>query len=294
MAKESPKKILIMRTDKLGDVILSTPVIENLRIAFKHSHIAFLCRPYTKDVIKENPYLDEVIIYDKYGKHKSLLATIKFALGLRAQKFDWALILHPTNRTHLIAIIAGIPLRVGWDKKMSFTLNKKIPHRKQEGKKHESQYTLDMLRALEVTVKTDRLHFPLNAAAKKSIEKILKEHGVKEEDKLIVIHPAASCPSKRWSQKNFSGLTALLLEKTNAQVIIVTSAAEKKFGQLIVEENKVIDLRGELSILELGALLARANIFISNDSGPVHIAASLGVEGISLFGRKDPGLSRVR
>ena len=77
-----PKKILIVRTDRLGDVILSTPVIQNLREHFKYAQISFMCRPYTREILEGNPYLDEVIIYDKYGKHKSLFSTIKFSFYL--------------------------------------------------------------------------------------------------------------------------------------------------------------------------------------------------------------------
>ena len=121
-----PKKILLIRTDRLGDVILSTPVIHNLRIAYPDSHIAFMCRPYTREVLLGNPDLDEVIVYDKYNKQRSLRSSIEFAFYLRKKKFDLAIILHPTNRMHMVTFFAGIPLRLGWDRKMSFLLSKKI------------------------------------------------------------------------------------------------------------------------------------------------------------------------
>ena len=91
-----------MRTDRLGDVILSTPVIKNLRLAYPESYIAFMCRPYTQEALEGNPYLDEVIVYDKYGKEKSLFSSFIFTLSLKKKRFDWAIILHPTNRAHLI------------------------------------------------------------------------------------------------------------------------------------------------------------------------------------------------
>ena len=90
-------RILLTRTDRIGDVVLSTPAIKAVRDKYPDAYIAFMTRPYAKDIVEGNPYLDEVIIYDKYGKHSSLLSTIKFALGLRKKKFDLAIILHPTN-----------------------------------------------------------------------------------------------------------------------------------------------------------------------------------------------------
>jgi len=112
------KKILIIRTDRIGDVILSTPVIKNLRDAYPNAHIAFMLRPYTKEIAENNPYLNEVIIYDKNNKHKSILSSIRFCLWLHKKKFDIAFILNPTNRANLITFFSGIPVRVGLNRKM--------------------------------------------------------------------------------------------------------------------------------------------------------------------------------
>ena len=147
---KEPKRILIVRTDRIGDLVLSTPVIASLRKAYPNSYIAFMCRPYTEAIVKGNPYLDEVIVYDKYGKEKGFWATLKFARYLKRKRFDLALILHPTNRAHLVTFLAGIPERVGWDQKLGFLLTKRIPHTKQQGEKHELEYTLDMLRSLDI------------------------------------------------------------------------------------------------------------------------------------------------
>ncbi|NQT28792.1 MAG: glycosyltransferase family 9 protein, partial [Candidatus Omnitrophica bacterium] len=187
---QKPNKILIVRTDRLGDVILSTPVIKNLRLAFPKAHIAFICRPYTRGALEGNPDLNEVIIYDKYRKQKSLWASIKFAFYLRKKKFDLAFILHPTNRVHLIAFLAGIPIRVGWDKKLGKLLTKRIKHTKQEGKKHELEYTLDLLRGLGITIKHTDTYFPILSEAKTIVEQLLKDEGIGEGDKFIVIHPS--------------------------------------------------------------------------------------------------------
>ena len=292
---QKPNKILIVRTDRLGDVVLSTPVIKNLRLAFPKSHIAFICRPYTRGALEGNPDLDEVIIYDKYRKHKSLWASIKFSFYLRRKKFDFALILHPTNRVHLITFLAGIPQRVGWDKKLGKLLTKRIKHTKQEGKKHELEYTLDLLRgSLSIPIKNTDTYFPIRSKAKAAVEQLLKGKGVGISDKFIVIHPSASCLSKRWPQERFLKVIKLLRERVGFKIIVITSESEREFGEKLVGDSGVIDLRGSLSIPELGALLKQAALFISNDSGPVHIAASFNTPIISIFGRNDSGLSPLR
>ncbi|MBU1121860.1 MAG: lipopolysaccharide heptosyltransferase II [Candidatus Omnitrophica bacterium] len=289
-----PKKILIIRTDRLGDVILSTPVITNLRQAYPQAHIAFMCRPYTLDAIEGNPHLNEVIVYDKYGRHKSMLATFKFALRLRKNKFDWAIILHPTNRAHLIAFFAGIPLRIGWNKKMGWLLTKKMPHKKQEGKKHEVEYTLDILKPLKVPIVDKTTYFPIKEDAEKKIEDMLNTSGLIPDEKFIVIHPSASCLSKKWPQAYFSELIKIINDKIDLKIIIVTAKEDIQFGNQLVQEHNTIDFRGKLTLPQMGSLLKRAVLFISNDSGPVHIASSLNTPVISIFGRKNPGLSPTR
>ena len=288
------KRILIVRTDRLGDVILSTPVIRNLRLAFSKAFIAFMCLPYTREALEGNPDLDKVIIYDKYGKHKSLWSSIKFSFYLRKKKFDLALILHPTNRAHLITFLAGIPERVGWDKKLGKLLTRRIKHTKQEGKKHELEYTLDLLRGLGIPIKHTDTYFPILSKARTTVEQLLKGEGIGEGDKFIVIHPSASCSSKRWPQERFQRVIKLLKSRVGFKIIVITSQSEKEFGERLVGDSGVIDLRESLSISEVGALLKQAALFISNDSGPVHIAASFNTPVISIFGRNDSGLSPLR
>ncbi|MCP4652684.1 MAG: glycosyltransferase family 9 protein [Candidatus Omnitrophica bacterium] len=289
---DTPKKILIIRTDRMGDVVLSTPVITNLRLAYPRAHIAFMCRPYTKDALDGNPNLDEIIIYDKYGKQSSFLATVAFAIALNRKNFDWALILHPTNRAHFISFLAAIPMRIGWNKKLSFLLNKKILHTKQEGKKHESDYTLQVLKELGIPIKTKELHFPIKKALAARVERLLSECGIEKGDTFTVVHPSASCPSKRWPVEYFCQLTGRLFQY--GKVVVIASKFEKIFAQKIIDSLGVIDFTGKLTIGELGALLKRASLFISNDSGPVHIAAALKTPVISIFGRNDAGLSPLR
>lgn len=282
-----------MRTDRLGDVILSTPVIVNLRKFYPDSYIAFMCRPYTREIVDNNPYLDSVIIYDKNKEHKSIFASIKFCLALRKKKFDIVFILNPNNRSNIIAFLAGIPKRIGLNRKMGYLLTHPIEDKKHEGKKHELEYTLDILKEAGIPIDETSTYFPIKKESQLRIEDLLLAHGIKNNS-FLVIHSSASCPSKRWPQSYFIKLTRLINEKTNLKVIIISAQNEKEFSDKLVKEKGTIDLRGILNISDIGSLLKRSKIFISNDSGPVHIAASLNVPVISIFGRNDPGLSPAR
>lgn len=287
-----PKKILIIRTDRIGDVILSTPVIKNLRNAYPSSHIAFMVRPYTRQIVEGNPNLNEIIVYDKNNKHKGILSSIKFCFSLRKKRFDIAFILNPTSRANLITFFAGIPVRVGLNRKMGKFLSHKIEDTKHEGKKHELEYTLDILREIGLEAFDTQTCFPLKQSSEQRIETLLEMLDIKNAG-FIAIHPWASCPSKRWPKEHFIELINLLKAKTGLTIIIIDEQ-KRKFLADARKQNAVIDLSEKLNLPDTASLLKRAKLFISNDSGPVHIAASLDTPVISIFGRNSPGLSPKR
>ncbi len=290
------KKILIVRMDRIGDVVLSTPAIHTVRDAYPDSHIAVLVRPYARDIVEGNPYINEVFTYDKYRNGKNLWGNIKFIMNLRRKKFDLAIILHPKNSTHLISFLAGIPKRVGYDKKLGGLLTTKIPHTKQFGLKHEIDYTLNVLRYLGIEPKDRGLYVPLNKKSEEKIAGIFNRNGVSGNDMVVTIHPGASCPSRRWNLKSFAKVADTLANKYGAKIVIMAGSEDKIFGDKVAEHmtTNPLNLSAKTSVSDLASILKRSNLFISNDSGPVHIACAVGTPTISIFGRNDRGLSPMR
>lgn len=290
------KKILIVRMDRIGDVVLSTAAIKAVRDANPASHIACIVRPYARDIVDGNPCINEVITYDKKGSEKGLLGNIRFISDLSRKKFNLAIILHPKNSSHLFTFLAGIPERAGYNKKLGILLTKKIPHTKQFGLKHEIDYMLDFLRYLGIESKDRSLYMPLNRASEKKISDIFSKNGISEKDTVISINPGASCASKRWSAERFAKVAGKLADKYGAKIVVIAAPEDKVFGDKVAAlvKNKVLNLSGRTSIADLASALKRSRLFISNDSGPVHIACALGTPVISIFGRSDRGLSPVR
>lgn len=290
------KKILIVRTDRIGDVVLSTPVIKAARMAFPRVHIAVMIRPYTKDVVIGNPYLDEVIVYDKYGVDKSWPATLKFALGLRKKRFDLALILHPTNRTHIVTFLAGVPLRIGYNKKCGFLLTHSIEDKKHLGQKHELDYNFDLAGLAGIKMVDRILSMPLTEQDKEFARDILRKNGLDADDKLIIIHPGSSCPSKRWPAQRFALLSDKINQLDKMKVIVVGGPDDKDIAEKIRNcvSSPIINLCGQLELKKLAALLQFSPLLITNDNGPMHIASAVGTPVIAIFGRNQPGLSPRR
>lgn len=293
----NPKRILITRTDRLGDVVLSTPVIRFMRQQYPDAYIAFMVRPENRDVVANNPHLDETIIYDKYRTQKSFLSTVKFSFGLRKKRFDMAIALHPTNRVHIMLFLAGIPLRIGYNRKMgNWLLTQKIPHFKQEGDKHEVDYNLGFLKQLgfDISKGNKRPYIITSSNDKKLIDSVQKDSAIGTN--FIAVHVGASCLSKIWPPERFAQVADILSRRYHSDIVLVGADETVRFSSNVASKMKckVVDLTGTLLVGELAELLSRCRLFVSNDSGPVHIAVAVGTPAVVIFGRKNPGLSPAR
>ncbi len=290
------KRILIVRTDRIGDVLLSTPVIAALRDRYPDAYIAMMVSPYAKDIVEHNPYLDKVILYDKDGKHKSWRRSVKFALNLKKKKFDLALVLHPVNRAHIVVFLAGIPRRIGYNRKMGFLLTDKLEHAKHLGRKHELEYSLDLVRYLGIEPKDKNPCMPIQPESEQWVDDLFGELRIRAGDRLLAIHPGASCPSKVWPQERFAEVADALSEKYGFKVFVVAGPKDIAVAQAVSARMRAgaINLAGKTSVSQLASLLKRCRLFISNDSGPVHISQAVGTPVISIFGRSQKGLGPTR
>ena len=291
------KRILITRTDRIGDVVLSLPAIKAARKAFPDAYIAVMTQSRISDILKGNPYIDEVIIYDKNKKHKGALKSFNFIKWLRSKKFDMVLNLHTTKRINLLCFLAGIPRRIGYARgKADFLLTDRIKYAKKSGEKHEAEYSLDILRHIGINPEYSLpFIYVQNEDEKKSAE-MLASLGIKNGERFIILHPGASCLSKMWPLENFAKLGDMLMENLKMKVMINLAPDQAGLGKKVrdIMRNKPVLFCDQTTLGELAALFKKASLVISNDSGPAHIAAGVETPVISIFGRNQKGLSPVR
>ena len=294
---DSPRRVLVIRLDRLGDVVLTTPVIQRLREAYPEAWLAMMVRPVCREVVDGNPLLNDVILYDKDGRHRGILGTVRFAWGLRRFRFDTAVVVHPTHRSHWIPWLAGIPVRIGYDRKSGWLLSRRVAHHKQDGERHEAEYALELLQVLGLSSPASPAPFvPVRAEAQRAVEDVLRREGIEPSETLVAIHPSASCVSKRWMPQRFAEVADRLIDAQRLRIILIAGAEDAAHAQAVERamRHHPLNLAGKLSVGELAGLLQRCRLLISNDSGPVHIAAAVGTQVVTLFGRAQAGVNAAR
>ena len=292
-----PVRILVTRTDRIGDLVLTTPVFSALRKRFPDAWISALVFRQHRELVEGNPAINEVLLYDKSGTEKNWIGNFLFAQKLAKIKFDLVIHMHATNRMHLLTWLAKIPIRIGYDRRLPWALTHVFKYEKKQGEKHEAAYNFDLLKPLGIVVPEKfQLHFPLSRESKEALQELLVRGKIDLYKPIVVINPSASCPSKIWPASYFSKLCEKIAKSFDVNFILIGSTGDQSIVHDVMTKThtKIYDWSGKLSLGVLGALLRAAVLLISNDSGPVHIATAVDTPVISIFGRNQPGLSPTR
>ena len=285
-------RILIVEVNWLGDTLFSTPLIRAVRERFKDAHIACMTVPRAKEILEDNPRINELIIYDEKGVHKSLFGKLGLIKLLKEKKFDLAILLHRSFTRRLMMYLAGIKERAGYSGKMNdFLLTH--PVEAPDRPVHKVEYFLKIAESLGCDISNKDYEFFIADKEREYIEKKLSENGITKNDKLVVINPGGNWAPKRWPGERFAALGDILIEKYAVKVVISGAKKDAGLAGRIKEKmkQKPVDLTGETSLKGLGALMERADVVISGDSGPMHIAVAGKTNVIALFGPTSPGLT---
>ncbi len=279
-------KFLVARTDRMGDVLLSLPVLEAIRSAFPESHVTIMVSPYTRDVLANHPYLDDIIIDDHEGVHRGVGGFLGLIRSIRRQKFDVSVLLHPTFRLALILFLSGIRYRIGTGYRLyQMLFNRKIYQHRKKNLRHESDYDMDMLEPLGIKTQTALPKVYLSKGEENLADRILEDFGIKEDDILFAIHPGSGNSSLNLPVKKYAQVADILIEEKQAKVIITGSDDEEGLASLMegCMRNKPINLAGRTNLRQLASLLKRVHVLISNSTGPMHLSAALGTPTVAVF-----------
>lgn len=280
----SIKKILIVRTDRIGDVVLSLPLAVVLKKQIPEVQISFLVREYAAPLVKGNKFIDEVIVLsEKNGKPQITNNIVKLK-----GKFDACVVAFPTYPIALILFLSGINTRVGSGYRWySFLFNKKIYEHRKFGERHELEYNIRLLQSLSITeeINRDNVEFGIqvNPAVNEKVRNKLESLGCSGKEQIIIVHPGSGGSAVDLPKDKMQLLVKNISDETNAVLIITGSSAEKELCNSLVVSKKIINTAGMFNLEELIALIYNSKILIANSTGPIHIAAALGKNVIGFY-----------
>lgn len=283
--REQPlKRILVVRTDRLGDVILTLPMFPLLRRCFPDAHLAVLIRRYTAELLEGNPYIDEVLRYDRDG---GLVPFREMCATLRAQRFDAAIVVYPRLRLAWLMFRSGIPVRIGTGYRYYSPLfNRKVFEHRKDARRHEVEFNVRLLEEIGCTVPASwkpEFTIVIPDAVRASIEGLFASLGVASKD-IVVLHPGSGGSAREWPLRNFGALAHRLADCGFAVLVTGTQAEEQKVRAVVsASGGTAMSVAGKCSLKQLAALLQRAKLFVANSTGPLHLAVAMGTPVVGLY-----------
>ena len=287
----TPERILVVKLDHLGDVLLATPVFSNLRRAYPNAELHALTGTWSRVVLEKHPDVSKVIEYNspafcRTGRPTSLKQTSQLYRALRRQKYDLMVELRGDWRIVWFALLQLTPKRLD---RAALQVASKLGSVQFTGT-HETTRNLDVLKQVGIATPVQTPTFLVTAEDEKWASDFLTEYQISREQPLIAIHPGSPIELKRWLPERYAELADWLIAQKGAQILFV---GVKDEIQIITEiqtlmHGESINIAGETTLVQLASILHSCNVFIGNDSGPMHLAAAVGIQTIGLYGPGDP------
>jgi lipopolysaccharide heptosyltransferase II len=294
-----PERILIIRNQGIGDLILITPAIRALRQLHPQAHLAIAVGQWSSVALEGNPHLDEIIAYpDPWVQNKQPLGFTRLVARLRMKRFDAAYIFHSHTMIHLMAMLAGIPRRFGFydlelNKKGSWLQAKALWQPNTD--RYIADNYLDIPRLAGFQGNDLSLDFFLSDQQQAKADQILTDHGLEAGGYFVVapgggINPRQNVLEKRWPANRYAELCNLLFRSFKLPIILVGSGAEADLGRAIAETSPegVIDLIGKAPFDVTAGLIRKSRMLVSNDSSVMHVAVAYKVSSLAIFGPSNP------
>ena len=270
-------RILIIHTAFIGDIVLSTPLIKKIKDTYPDSDITYVTTPSGEAILKNNPHLNNIIVYDKRGEHKGISGVWQLGKRLRYENFNIVITPHRYLRSSILSWLSRSPIRKGYDiASGSCLFTEKI---KYDRTKHEVEKLLSFVDPEN----KKRYEIELYPGEKEKMkgDNLWKEN-LLEDKKVVVLAPGSKWFTKQWPVEYFNKLAESLKKLSNIKLIVVGGKDEIN---LPIEKENIIDIRGKTSLLELADILSRADVVVTNDSSPIHIASAFKKPRIfALFG----------
>lgn len=285
-----PKKILVRSTNWIGDVIMTTPALRTIRENFPEAEITILALPWVADIFSACPHVDRIFFYDKNGKYRGLRGRLPLIKDLAALKFDLTILLQNAFEAAFVTYLAGIPARAGYttDGRFLFLTHRvKLP--KARKKIHQVHYYQGLLEDLGLKPGSDELFLQLPEKDMAWARRFVDENV--PDGPLVGFNPGAAYgPAKRWPADKFAELAVQVAGKLNGRMLVFGTEADREAASIInaAAPGLVFDMTGRTSLAQAMALINCCRVFVTNDSGLMHVGAALKTPTVAIFGSTNP------
>lgn len=278
------QNILLIRLSSLGDVVLTTPAIRAVRAHFPHAHIAMLVAKPSADVLRENPHLNELIPFDRLAADKDTGEMWRVLRTLRKRKFSLTIDFQGKIRTEVLAYLSGAPERVGRGRLCTV----RVPDA--AAVTHATERNLALLHAIGIPAEDRTLEMFLAESEREEAGQRFEAAGIPNRQNLHVpkvgMFPGAGWKLREWMPERFAAIGDKLVRHFNAHVLIFGGPREVELVNTVANLMHAPATRfaGNLQIRQLAACLEKCSLFLTNDTGPMHIASAVGTPTVALFG----------
>ncbi len=276
------RRVLLLRTDRIGDVVLTLPVVDLIRRTWPDARVSFLVREYTQELVEHYPGVDSVLLVDRNGDPRP---TEELLAEIRAQNFDAAVHVFPRPHLAWLTYRAGIRVRVGtafrW---YSFLFNRRAKDHRKTGLRHEADFNARLLLPLGVDVPDHvRPRIATTLRHAEAAERVRGELGLTPSDRPAILHPGSGGSSRDWPAHRFGDLARALA--VEGPVVVTGSAQEDALVREVVERSggSAVACVGRFSLMELAAFIERGSVFVANSTGPLHIASAVGSPVVGFY-----------
>ncbi len=289
------RRVLIRGVNWVGDAVMTTPAIAGIRRTFPRARISLLVRPWVAGVFQGNPHIDEVLLYDREGRHRGVSGLLRLAQELRGSRFDLAVLLQNAFEAALLAFLARIPRRVGYNTQgRGFLLTHVAVRDRSATRLHHVDYYQTLLREFGWLEGDGVPTIYLGSDVQERAGALLTGEGVRPEEALVAFNPGSTYGSaKRWPADRYAALADRLVEGLRVRVLLTGAQGDAAVARAVRSLSRypqfITDLTGRTDIQVLAAVLKRCAAVVTNDTGAMHIGAAVNLPVIAIFGPTDPG-----
>ena len=284
--KNSKVRILVIQYRPIGDVLLSTPLLKILKNEYPNAHLAFLSGRLASQVLTNNPYLDEILIFPK--SEKDIIGGFFYFLKLRKYKFDLTIDLLGSPSTAWASLFSGAKYRVGYDLRgRRYAYNLKTSNITED--RYSSLKKLILLKRIGIKNEEEKPEIFLTDEEKKNAEKLFSELNISKEDFTISVSPVSKRQARRWTKKGYAELCDILITEYGARILFHWGPGELEYVKDIagLMKNEPVILP-PTSVREMAAVINLSDLMVTNCNGHKHIAVALNVPTITVFGPTNP------